>query len=252
MISLAGRDILHAWGKFLLTGIGLGLLIGVTFLVAGMVKGITGMGLPTVAMSLLGLVMSPASAAALLVLPSFITNVWQCFAGPSMLALLRRLWSMMLTIVLGTLWGSTLLANTSPQLSGMALGIALLVYASYALIAPALTVSPRFEPWLSPLIGLVTGVVTGGARRGTGMGFPTANIYGYGDWDKIAANKDIDVVYVVTPPGIHAQNVIAAFGAGKHVICEKPMATSVADCDAMIAAIAIVVPSMVMRSTAAL
>ena len=41
------------------------------------------------------------------------------------------------------------------------LGIALLVYASYALIAPALTVSPRFEPWLSPLIGLVTGVVTG-------------------------------------------------------------------------------------------
>jgi len=41
---------------------------------------------------------------------------------------------------------------------------------------------------------------------------------------------------VVTPPGIHAQNVIAAFGAGKHVICEKPMATSVADCDAMIAA----------------
>lgn len=137
------------------------LLIGATFLVAGMVKGITGMGLPTVAMSLLGLVMSPASAAALLVLPSFITNVWQCLAGPSMLALLRRLWPMMLTIVLGTLWGSSLLANTSPQLSSMALGIALLVYAGYALIAPTLTVSPRFEPWLAPLIGLVTGIVTG-------------------------------------------------------------------------------------------
>lgn len=62
------------------------LLLSAIFLIAGMVKGVTGMGLPTVAMSLLGLMMSPASAAALLVLPSFITNVWQCFAGPSMLA----------------------------------------------------------------------------------------------------------------------------------------------------------------------
>ncbi|AYR21025.1 sulfite exporter TauE/SafE family protein [Alcaligenes faecalis] len=97
-----------------------------SMLVQMVLQGITGMGLPTVAMSLL-----------------------------------RRLWPMMLTIVLGTLWGSSLLANTSPQLSGMALGIALLVYAGYALIAPTLTVSPRFEPWLAPLIGLVTGVVTG-------------------------------------------------------------------------------------------
>lgn len=126
-----------------------------------MVKGITGMGLPTVAMSLLGLLMSPASAAALLVLPSFVTNIWQCFGRASTLALLRRLWPMMLSVVAGTLWGASLLANTSPQLSGMALGIALLVYAGYALVAPPLRVSPRLEPWLSPLVGLLTGVVTG-------------------------------------------------------------------------------------------
>ena len=67
----------------------------------------------------------------------------------------------MVTIVVGTLWGSSLLANTAPQLSGMALGIALLIYAGYALLAPALTVPPRFELWLSPLIGLATGVITG-------------------------------------------------------------------------------------------
>ena len=136
-------------------------LITFTFLLAGMVKGITGMGLPTVAMSLLGLLMSPASAAALLVIPSFITNIWQCFAGPSMGALLRRLWPLLLTIVVGTLWGASLLANTAPQLSGMALGIALLVYAGYALVAPPLTVPRRLEPWLSPLVGLATGIVTG-------------------------------------------------------------------------------------------
>lgn len=136
-------------------------LISLIFLVAGMVKGITGMGLPTVAMSLLGMLMSPASAAALLVIPSFVTNVWQCFSGPAIGPLLRRLWPLMVTIVVGTLWGSSLLANTAPQLSGMALGIALLIYAGYALLAPALTVAPRFEPWLSPLIGLTTGVATG-------------------------------------------------------------------------------------------
>ncbi|MGO3132674.1 MAG: sulfite exporter TauE/SafE family protein [Alcaligenes sp.] len=136
-------------------------LISLTFLVAGMVKGITGMGLPTVAMSLLGMLMSPASAAALLVIPSFVTNVWQSFSGPAIGPLLRRLWPLMVTIVVGTLWGSSLLANTAPQLSGMALGIALLIYAGYALLAPALTVPPRFELWLSPLIGLATGVITG-------------------------------------------------------------------------------------------
>ena len=136
-------------------------LISLIFLVAGMVKGITGMGLPTVAMSLLGMLMSPASAAALLVIPSFVTNVWQCFSGPAIGSLLRRLWPLMVTIVVGTLWGSSLLANTAPQLSGMALGIALLIYAGYALLAPASTIPPRLELWLSPLIGLVTGIVTG-------------------------------------------------------------------------------------------
>jgi glucose-fructose oxidoreductase len=53
---------------------------------------------------------------------------------------------------------------------------------------------------------------------------------------RMADNKDIDIVYVVTPNGLHAEHVIAAAKAGKHVITEKPMANSVADCDAMIAA----------------
>ena len=55
------------------------------FVAAGLVKGITGMGLPTLAMALLGSLMAPASAAALLVVPSFATNVWQLLAGPGAL-----------------------------------------------------------------------------------------------------------------------------------------------------------------------
>jgi glucose-fructose oxidoreductase len=53
---------------------------------------------------------------------------------------------------------------------------------------------------------------------------------------QLASNPDIDVVYVVTPNGLHAEHCIAAAKAGKHVICEKPMATSVADCDSILAA----------------
>lgn len=136
------------------------LLVG-TFLIAGVVKGVTGMGLPTVAMGLLGMVMPSASAAALLVLPSLVTNVWQLFSGPSVTQLIRRLWPMMLCICLGTISGAVLLVRVDPLWSGFGLGIALIVYAGYALIAPAFSVSTFLERWLSPAIGLITGVVTG-------------------------------------------------------------------------------------------
>ena len=71
------------------------ILIGGTFLLAGLVKGVIGMGLPTVAMGLLAVVLPPAEAAALLVIPSLVTNVWQLLAGPNFGALARRLWPMM-------------------------------------------------------------------------------------------------------------------------------------------------------------
>lgn len=136
-------------------------LFTLIFLAAGMVKGVTGMGLPTVAMGLLGTAMPPSVAAALLVLPSFITNVWQLLAGPAKGRLLRRLWLMMLGIVLGTVLGAALLVRVDPSWSRLALGISLIVYAGYALVSPPLSIPPRIERWLSPLIGGVTGVVTG-------------------------------------------------------------------------------------------
>lgn len=137
------------------------LLLTGTFLAAGLVKGVTGMGLPTVAMGLLGTVMSPAAAAALLIIPSFVTNIWQLFSGPALASLLRRLWPMMLCIVVGTTAGAGLLVAVDPLWSGFALGLALLVYALYALIAPKLVVAVTAERWLSPLAGALTGIVTG-------------------------------------------------------------------------------------------
>lgn len=137
------------------------LLLFSTFLVAGLVKGVTGMGLPTVAMAVLGTFISPATAAALLVVPSLVTNVWQLVAGPNAVGLVRRFWPLMLGITLGTFFGTALLAEVDPTWSGLGLGIALFAYAGYALLSPALTIPARSEPWLSPVIGVVTGGITG-------------------------------------------------------------------------------------------
>ena len=113
------------------------------------------------------------------------------------------------------------------------LGVALLGLGRYSTnqLGPALR-----ETKLCYLAGVVTGHPEKGEKWAADYGLNKKNVYSYDNFDQIAGNKDIDIVYVVTPPGLHPEFVIRAAKAGKHVISEKPMATSVADCDRMIAA----------------
>lgn len=141
-------------------GLGLSLLVLATFLLAGMVKGVIGLGLPTVAMGLLGLAMLPAQAAALLLVPSTVTNLWQLASGGALRALLVRLWPMLLMVVLGTALGTLWLGLGNGQAMVRALGAALLLYALSGLLLPPLCVPQGWEPWLGPLCGLLTGLVT--------------------------------------------------------------------------------------------
>ncbi|HZP99089.1 MAG TPA: sulfite exporter TauE/SafE family protein [Reyranella sp.] len=134
---------------------------GAVFLLAGFVKGIVGMGLPTVAMGLLALIVPPAVAAALLVIPSLVTNVWQLAAGPSFGKLARRLWLMMAGVLLGTVAGIGVLAGDNAPLAGAALGVALALYAVIGLAGWRFVLPPRRERWLSPFVGAATGLVTG-------------------------------------------------------------------------------------------
>ncbi|RZT36729.1 sulfite exporter TauE/SafE family protein [Cupriavidus agavae] len=134
--------------------------IGLTFLLAGFVKGVVGLGLPTVAVGLLGLVMPPAQAAALLVAPSMVTNVVQLFSGPRFGQLVRRLWTMLVAICVGTWLCAALVPATLMAHATNALGVALIFYAILGLAAVRLTVPARAEPWLGPLAGLVTGAIT--------------------------------------------------------------------------------------------
>ena len=113
------------------------------------------------------------------------------------------------------------------------LGVALCGLGNYARgqLGPALKLTQNCE-----LRGVVTGSLEKGAAWAKEYGFPAKNIYHYDTMARLAENLDIDIVYVVTPNALHAQHVIAAAGAKKHVICEKPMAVNVAECDAMLAA----------------
>jgi uncharacterized membrane protein YfcA len=136
------------------------LIIAATFLLAGFVKGVIGLGLPTVAVGLLGLVMAPVEAAALLIVPSLVTNAWQLAAGPGLASLWRRLWTMLLGVCAGTWAGAGFLAGDMSGSATTLLGIALVLYAVVGLSAKRFSIPARAEPWLSPLIGMMTGVVT--------------------------------------------------------------------------------------------
>jgi predicted dehydrogenase len=114
------------------------------------------------------------------------------------------------------------------------LGVALLGLGDYSThqLGPALTQTRNAR---------LTGIVTGSPEKipvwQEKYKIPDGNVYNYKDFDSIAENKEIDVVYVVTPTALHPEFTVRAAEAGKHVISEKPMAPDVEDCERMIAAV---------------
>ncbi len=136
-------------------------ILGLVMVLSGFVKGVIGLGFAAVGVGLLGLVMPPAQAAAILVVPATVTNVWQLCAGPDFRGLLRRLWPMLLCIALGGWLVSGSLAGAHSGTARFWLGAVLAVYALIGLIGRRPRVPPQAEIWMGPLAGLATGVVTG-------------------------------------------------------------------------------------------
>jgi len=135
-------------------------LFGV-FLLAGMVKGVTGMGLPTVAMALLALRMSPVAAASLMLLPSLLTNLQQARGAGGWLRLSRRLAPMLLATMLATALSAGVLADSDGRAARLGLGAMLLVYALFGLSEWTLPSPGRHERWMGALCGALTGLATG-------------------------------------------------------------------------------------------
>jgi uncharacterized protein len=135
--------------------------VAAALLLAGFAKGVSGLGLPTVGMGLLGLAMSPVHAAALMVVPALITNIWQMLSGPGLWTLVRRLWLMETGVCLGTWTGAGMMAGSKAGPASIALGIALIAYAAAGLMNVRLPrVSARTERWLGPFVGGATGLIT--------------------------------------------------------------------------------------------
>jgi glucose-fructose oxidoreductase len=131
--------------------------------------------------------------------------------------------------------GTLLVAKSRAQspVAERKLGVALVGLGNYSTgqLGPALQQTKNCQ-----LVGVVTGSPQKGAKWAKDYGFPEKSVYHYDTMARMADNPDIDIVYVVTPNGLHAGHAIAAAQAGKHVICEKPMANTVAECDAILAA----------------
>lgn len=135
------------------------LFITATFVVAGFVKGVIGLGLPTIAVGILGVVMAPAQAAALLVIPNLVTNSWQ-LSGPRFRAIALRLWPLLAGTCLGTWAGAGLLEMAKDGSATLWLGIALVLYALVGLKAAKLRMPAAHEAWAGPLVGVLTGIST--------------------------------------------------------------------------------------------
>jgi uncharacterized membrane protein YfcA len=129
------------------------------FLIAGFVKGTTGLGLPATAIGLLGLVIAPAQAIALTIVPSFATNVWQAFAGRHLREMLGRFWTMVAGVCFGIWLGAGLLARDGSGRAAIVLGVVLAIYAALSLGRVRFSVPAAAERWLSPAAGAATGLL---------------------------------------------------------------------------------------------
>jgi uncharacterized protein len=135
------------------------ILVAAAFLLAGFVKGVIGLGLPTVSMGLLAVVMPPSHALAIVILPAVVTNIWQTFIGPYLRDIIRRLWPLMGGTLIGIWLNTGMLTGPYARYGTVVLGALLVIYAIVALSKFSFHVARRNEKWIGAIVGLVTGVV---------------------------------------------------------------------------------------------
>lgn len=132
-----------------------------TFLLAGGVKGVIGLGLPTIALAILTVTIDLTSAMALLLIPSLFTNVWQGAVGGHAGMLFRRLWPFFLAATVTVWLGGLALARLDHDWLSKLLGVLIVAYAAISLLG----FRPKFragtERWLGPVLGVTNGVLTG-------------------------------------------------------------------------------------------
>lgn len=132
---------------------------------AGFVKGVVGLGLPTISIALMATVMTPAQAAAIILVPSLITNIWQTFGGPYLRDLTARLWPLLIGTCIGTWAAAGLMTGPYARFNTPVLGALLMIYAGLGLGHVRFHVARRNERWIGGVVGVLTGI----GAAGTGV-----------------------------------------------------------------------------------
>lgn len=135
--------------------------VALAFVVAGLVKGLTGLGLPATSLGLMLLAIELRQAIVILLVPLFVTNIWQGLIGGHMRETIARLWPLFVTGVIAIWFAVGVMIRTDPAILTIGLGVILISYAVYSLLTPQVRPPGRWEPILSPLAGAMTGVIGG-------------------------------------------------------------------------------------------
>jgi len=136
------------------------LFIAAALLLAGFIKGVIGLGLPTVSIGLLAVTMQPSRAIAIVIVPAIVTNIWQTFAGPYLRDIIRRLWPLMAGTVIGIWLNAGMLSGPYARYGAIVLGVLLVIYAVVGLSKFSFSVARSNEKWIGGIVGLITGVVS--------------------------------------------------------------------------------------------
>ena len=137
------------------------LFVSAVFFIAGFVKGVIGLGLPTVSLALLATTIGLKPAVALLILPALATNAIQAVTGGSFLEIVRRTWTFILVAFVCTWLGAGILAGSASPAFAALLGLVTAAYAGISLATPQIVMPKNWEPILSPALGGISGMVTG-------------------------------------------------------------------------------------------
>jgi uncharacterized protein len=136
------------------------LVIAAVFLLAGFIKGVIGLGLPTVSMGLLVVTMQPSQALAIVIVPAIVTNIWQTFVGRYLRDIIARLWPLMVGTVVGIWLNAGMLTGPYARYGGIVLGVMLVIYAIVGLNKFDFHVAPHDEKWIGGVVGVITGAVS--------------------------------------------------------------------------------------------
>ena len=199
------------------------LIVGMAFLVAGFIKGITGMGLPPIAMGLMAVVVPPVQAAALIVVPSMVSNVWQMLVGPSFFNAVRRFWSLLLMVCLGSAFGIGVLTGATPAYATLVLGLVLFIYSLLGLFKFHMHVKAANERWASPLVGGLTGFLAGATGVSSVPSAPYINSLGLG---KEALMQALGLVFTVgtfaLAVGLYVKGIFELNAVWESTLCLIP------------------------------